>query len=76
MQQMTLKKSTSSILDKKLLKGMGAQKTFKAVERATRAENFDDKTGVHPPSTAYSYQNAEKDQKDMISIVCDLKPFQ
>ena len=63
---------------------MGAQKTFKAVERATRAacglkkiaENFDDKTGVHPPSTAHSYQNAEKDQKDMISIVCGLKPFQ
>ena len=63
---------------------MGAQQTFKAVERATRAacglkkiaENFDDKTGVHPPSTAHSYQNAEKDQKDMISIVCGLKPFQ
>jgi len=42
---------------------MGAQKTFKAVERATRAacglkkiaENFDDKTGLHPPSTAHSY---------------------
>ena len=63
---------------------MGAQQTFKAVERATRAacglkkiaENFDDKTGIHPPSTAHSYQNAEKDQKDMISIVCGLKPFQ
>lgn len=70
--------------DKKLLKGMGAQKSFKAVERATRAacglkkiaENFDYKTGVHPPSTAHSYQNAEKDQNDMISIVCGLKPFQ
>ena len=63
---------------------MGAQKTFKAVERATRAacglnkiaENFNDKTGVHPPSTAHSYPNAEKDQYDMISIVCGLKPFQ
>ena len=83
---MILKKSTSSSSTKKLLKGLGAQKTFKAVERATRtacglkkiAENFDDKTGVHPPSTAHdhSYQNAEKDQKDMISIVGGLKPFQ
>ena len=63
---------------------MGAQKTFKAVDRATRAacglkkivEKFDDNTGVHPPSTAHSYQNAEKGQNDMISIVCGLKPFQ
>lgn len=70
--------------DKKLLKGMGAQKTITAVERATKAasglrkiqENFDEKTGVHPPSTTHSYQNAEKDQNDMISIVCGLKPFQ
>lgn len=70
--------------DKKLLKGMGAQKTFKAVERATKAasglrkiaENFDEKTGVHPPSTAHSYLSAEKDQTEMISTVCGLKPFQ
>ena len=70
--------------DKKLLKGMGAQKTYKAVERATKAacglrkiqENFDNKTGVHPPSTTHSYLNANKDQTDMISIVHGLKPFE
>ena len=70
--------------DKKLLKGMVAQKTLKAVERSTSAstslrkiiENFDEKTGVHPPSTAHTYQNAEKDQKEMIATVCGLKPFQ
>ena len=64
MWQITSKKITSS----------RAQKTFKAVERATRtacglnkiAENFDDKTGVHLPSTEHSYRNAEKDQNDMI----------
>ena len=39
------------------------------------AENFDDKTGVHPPSMAHCYQNAEKDE-NMISMVCGLKPFQ
>ena len=70
--------------DKKLLKRMVAQKTLKAVERSTSAstglrkiiENFDEKTGVHPPSTAHTYQNAEKDQKEMIATVCGLKPFQ
>ena len=70
--------------DKKLLKRMVAQKTLKAVERSTSAstglrkiiENFDEKTGVHPPSTAHTYQNAEKDQKEMIALVCGLKPFQ
>ena len=70
--------------DKKLLKRMVAQKTLKAVERSTSAstglrkiiENFDEKTGMHPPSTAHTYQNAEKDQKEMIATVCGLKPFQ
>lgn len=70
--------------DKKLLKRMVVQKTLKAVERSTSAstglrkiiENFDEKTGVHPPSTAHTYQNAEKDQKEMIALVCGLKPFQ
>ena len=70
--------------DKKLLKRMVAQKTLKAVERSTTAstglrkiiENFDEKTGVHPPSTAHTNQNAEKDQKEMIALVCGLKPFQ
>ena len=63
---------------------MGAQKTIQAVNRATTAacglrnieENFDEVTGVHPQSTAHTYQSAEKDQNDMISIVCGLKPFQ
>lgn len=70
--------------DKKLLKQMVVQKTLKAVERSTSAstglrkiiENFDEKTGVHPPSTAHTYQNGEKDQKEMIALVCGLKPFQ
>ena len=70
--------------DKKLLKRMVVQKTLKAVERSTSAstglrkiiENFDEKTGVHPPSTAHTYQNGEKDQKEMIALVCGLKPFQ
>lgn len=63
---------------------MGAQKTIQAVNRVTTAatglrkieENFDKETGVTPPSTEHSYVSAEKDQNDMISIVCGLKPFQ
>ena len=31
---------------------------------------------MHPPSTAHTYQNAEKDQKEMIVTVCGPKPFQ
>jgi len=63
---------------------MGAQKTIKAISRSTLAacglryieENFDKETGVQPPSTAHTYLSAEKDQNEMISIVCGLKPFQ
>lgn len=62
---------------------MGAQKTIQAVSRATTAayglrnieENYDKETGVTPQCTAHSSVTAEKDQKDMISIVCGLKPF-
>ena len=69
--------------DKKLIKRMGAQKTIQAVNRATTAacglrkieENYDEETGVPPPSTTHSYLTAEKDQTDIISIVCGLKPF-
>ena len=31
---------------------------------------------MHPSSTDHTYQNAEKDQKEMIATVCGLKPFQ
>jgi len=70
--------------NKKLIKAMGAQKTIKAISRSTSAacglryieENFDKETGVQPPSTAHTYLSAEKDQNEMISIVCGLKPFQ
>ena len=63
---------------------MGAQKTKQAVQRSTTAacglrnveEHFDKETVVQPPSTAHSYLSADKDQMDMISTVCGLKPFQ
>ncbi|KAJ7391225.1 hypothetical protein OS493_019356 [Desmophyllum pertusum] len=62
---------------------MGAQKTFQAVKGAITAacglrnieENYDEETGVPPPSAMHSYLTAEKDQKYTISIVCGLKPF-
>ncbi|KXJ15363.1 hypothetical protein AC249_AIPGENE24641 [Exaiptasia diaphana] len=56
---------------------MGAQKTEKAINRASRAaaglkhivENFDDCTGIHPESTVHTYKDAESDIMDMINII-------
>ncbi|KAK3755179.1 hypothetical protein QZH41_010699 [Actinostola sp. cb2023] len=69
---------------KKLVRGMGAQKTEQAINRATSAagglqyitENFDDVTGVHPGSTADTYKNAEEDINDMVNIINNIKVFQ
>lgn len=69
---------------KKLVKGMGAQKTEKAINRASRAagglqyivENFDEVTGIQPESTAHTYKNAESDIIDMIKIINKEKVFQ
>ena len=62
---------------------MGAQKTEKAVNRATSAacglqqiiEQFDKVSNVLPESTAHTYQNAESDIRDMIQILQDLQVF-
>lgn len=66
---------------KKLIRGMGAQKTEKAVNRATSAacglqqiiEQFDKVSNVLPESTAHTYRNAESDIRDMIQIIQDLQ---
>lgn len=69
---------------KKLVRGMGAQKTEQAIKRATSAagglqyitENFDNVTGIHPESTAHTYKNAEADIIDMIGIINKQTIFQ
>ena len=68
---------------KKLIRGMGAQKTEKAMIRATSAatglkqiiEQFDKVSSVSPESTAHTYRNAESDIKDMTRIIQDLQVF-
>ena len=68
---------------KKLIKGMGAQKTEKAMIRATSAasglqqiiEQFDKVSNISPESTAHTYRNAESDIRDMIGIILDLQVF-
>ena len=62
---------------------MGAQKTEKAVNRATSAacglqqiiEQFDKVSNVLPESTAHTYRNAESDIRDMIQILQDVQVF-
>ena len=68
---------------KKLIRGMGAQKNEKAVNRTTSAacglhqiiEQFDKVSNVLPESTAHTYRNAESDIRDMIQIIQDLQVF-
>ena len=69
---------------KKLIRGVGAQKTEKAVNRATSAacglqqiiEQFDKVSNVLPESTAHTYRNVESDIRDMIQIIQDLQVFE
>ena len=69
---------------KNLVRGMGAQKTEKAINRATRAasglqyiiDNFDQTTKIPSQSTAHTYKNAVSDIKDMINVINNHKVFQ
>lgn len=69
---------------KMLIRGMGAQKTTKAMSRATTAasglteivEQFDDTTNIHPESTAHSHKLAESDIQNMIDTINHLHVFE
>lgn len=62
---------------KKLIRGMGAQKTEKAMNRGLKQviEQFDKVSNVLPESTAHTHRNAESDIRDMIRIIHDLHVF-
>ena len=69
---------------KNLVNAMGANKTKKAVQRATRAvggvqeivHSYDKCSGVVPSSTAHTRKSSEKDEHQMISDLRKLRPFQ
>lgn len=68
---------------KKLIKGMGANKTNKAIERASKAvggvqkivENFHCQASVQPSSAAHSHKSSTADELQILEDLRKLKPF-
>lgn len=68
---------------KKLIKGMGANKTDKAIERASRAaggvrkivENFDSQVSLSPASSSHSHKSSAADEAKVSRDLRQLKPF-
>ena len=68
---------------KKMIKGMGANKTDKAIEITSRAvggskqivENFDYMVYRDGHSTSHSHASSSKDEEKISSDLCSLKPF-
>ena len=68
---------------KSLIKSMGANKTTKAITRASRAvggirqivENFDEKVALTRKSSAHTHRSDESDVVIILSDVRNLKPF-
>ena len=68
---------------KKLIKGMGANKTDKAIERASKAvggvrkvmQNFDAQAAIHAKSTAHSHKSSSSDELKVSKDLRNLKPF-
>lgn len=69
--------------NKKFITKTGAQKTLKAVTRATGASNgvddintnLEEQTKIHRPSSKHTIASAEEDEKQMVKILRGLKPF-
>ena len=68
---------------KNLIKGMGANKTTKAITRASRAaggvrqivDNFDDNVSLAKKSSAHTHRSIEKDVDTVLADLSTLKPF-
>jgi hypothetical protein len=68
---------------KKYIKGMGANKTDKSIERMSRAsgglssiiDNFDDQIEIKGKSSSHSHKSMANDEKQIIEDLMKLKPF-
>lgn len=68
---------------KVVLKGMCGNKTYKAVERSTKAAHglkkivdaYDEMNSVPPDSTSHTHASTKEDIKEMIRIIKPLNPF-
>ncbi len=68
---------------KKLIKNMGANKTDKAIERASKVVgglcqivvNFDRQTSSHSKSTQHSHVSSSSDESKILQDLQNLKPF-
>jgi hypothetical protein len=68
---------------KKAIKGMGANKTDKAIARMSRAAgglreivlNFDNKTGIKVKPSSHSHKSSKNDEQQIITDLINLKPF-
>lgn len=68
---------------KKLIKNMGANKTEKAIERASKAvggirksmQNFDAQVAIHAKLSAHSHKSSSSDELKILKDLHDLKPF-
>ena len=68
---------------KKLIKNMGANKSEKATERASKAvggirksmQNFDAQVTIHAKSSAHSHKSSSSDEVKILKDLHDLKPF-
>ena len=69
--------------NKKLINALGAQKTLTAVNRATGAShgiddivsNLEKQTNIHRQSSKHTVASAEEDERTMIKVLRELKPF-
>ena len=69
--------------NKKLINALGAQKTLTAVNRATGAShgiddivsNLEKETNIHRQSSKHTVASAEEDERTMIKVLTELKPF-
>lgn len=68
---------------KKLIKSMGANKTDKAIERASKAvggvrkvvQNFEAQAAIHAKSTAHGHKSSSLDELKILKDLHNLKPF-
>ena len=68
---------------KKLIKSMGANKTDKSIERASKAvggvrkvmQNFDAQVAIHAKSTAHGHKSSSSDELKVLKDLHNLQPF-
>ena len=68
---------------KKAIKGMGANKTNKAIERLSKAAggvreiigNFDNQAGIKAKPSSHSHTSSNNDEQQVIEDIANLRPF-